>query len=163
MRILTYLVIALVSVSPLASTSLCAAEEAADIALSNGQTVYVPGYSHIYGGDRERPVPLAVTVSIRNTDPVRAITLEAVDYYNSAGNLVKRYVAEPIELGMLASTRYVVAESDMAGGSGANFLVRWSAAKPVNVPIVEAIMIGTRGQQGISFTSRGQEIVPEHP
>ena len=38
------------------------------IMLSKGQTIYVPAYSHIYSGDRERPFLLTVTVSIRNTD-----------------------------------------------------------------------------------------------
>ena len=58
----------------------------------------------------------------------------------------------------LESVRYLVKESDMRGGSGANFIVKWKADVPVNRPIFEAVMIGTRGQQGISFTSRGHEI-----
>ncbi|HSO18374.1 MAG TPA: DUF3124 domain-containing protein, partial [Desulfosarcina sp.] len=33
---------------------------------SRGQTLYIPVYSHIYSGDREKPVYLAVTLSIRN-------------------------------------------------------------------------------------------------
>jgi len=37
--------------------------------LSNGQTVYVPAYSHIYFGNNEKPFSLAVTLSIRNIDP----------------------------------------------------------------------------------------------
>ncbi|MBU2627056.1 MAG: DUF3124 domain-containing protein, partial [Proteobacteria bacterium] len=37
--------------------------------LSYGQTIYVPAYSHIYIGDRERPFLLTVTLSIRNIDP----------------------------------------------------------------------------------------------
>jgi len=45
--------------------------------LFKGQTVYVPGYSHIYTGDKERPVLLAVTVSIRNTDPNHWIQIQA--------------------------------------------------------------------------------------
>jgi hypothetical protein len=132
------------------------------VALTDGQTVYVPGYSHIYSGDREQPVLLAVTVSIRNTDPVRAIVVGSVDYYDSDGKLVKKYVETPLALGPMASIRYVVPESDKAGGSGANFVVRWKSIKPVNPPIIETIMIGTRMQQGISFTSRGQTIQENH-
>ena len=132
------------------------------IPLSSGQTVYVAGYSHIYSGDREHPVLLAVTVSIRNTDPVRAIVVDSVDYYDSQGKVVKHYVEKPVALGPMASLRYVVPESDKAGGSGANFVVRWQSTKPVNPPIIETIMIGTRMQQGISFTSRGQVIVEQH-
>ena len=130
--------------------------------LTDGQTVYVPGYSHIYSGDREHPVLLAVTVSIRNTDPVRSIVVESVDYFDSNGKLVKRYVTGPLAIGPMGSIRYVVPESDKAGGSGANFVVRWKSSRPVNTPIIESIQISTKMQQGISFTSRGQVIIEEH-
>jgi hypothetical protein len=133
------------------------------IPLSTGQSVYVPGYSHIYSGDKERPVMLAVTVSIRNTDPIYSIVVDSVDYYDSKGELVKNYLTGPLALGPMGSERYVVPESDKAGGSGANFVVRWKSRLPVNPPIVETIMISTRMQQGISFTSRGQPIQEKHP
>lgn len=125
---------------------------------SSGQTLYVPVYSHIYSGDRERPIYLASTVSIRNTDPTGKIRLVTVDYYDSAGKLVRHYLEKPVDLAALASIRYIVGESDKAGGSGANFIIRWESSKPVSVPIVEGIMISTASQLGISFTSRGQAI-----
>lgn len=125
---------------------------------SSGQTVYVPVYSHIYSGNRERPFYLAVTLSIRNTDTAGSITLHAVDYYDSSGKLVKPYLEKQQVLGPMASLRYVVGESDTTGGSGANFIVRWEAENSVNQPIIESVMIGTQSQQGISFTSRGQII-----
>ncbi len=127
---------------------------------SKGQTLYVPMYSHIYSGDRERPVYLASTLSIRNTDASRAIRLLKVDYFNSEGKLLRRYLEQPIELGPMASTRYIVGESDKAGGSGANFIVQWEAASPVSPPIAEGIMISTASQLGISFTSRAQ-VIPD--
>ena len=43
-------------------------------------------------------------------------------------------------------------------GEGANFIVRWQADKMINVPIIECVMIGATGGQGISFVSPGQEI-----
>lgn len=58
----------------------------------------------------------------------------------------------------MASTRFIVKESDSKGGSGANFLVAWRAETEVNEPIMEGVMIGAAGQQGISFTSRGKAI-----
>ncbi len=135
----------------------------ADAGLSQGQTLYVPVYSHIYSGDRERPVYLAVTVSIRNTDPVRTIQVTTVDYYNSEGQQLQRYLEKPLSLAPLATVRYVVKESDKAGGSGANFLVRWQSSAPVNPPLAESIMISTASQLGISFTSRGVPIVETAP
>ncbi len=126
--------------------------------LSAGQQLYVPVYSHIYIGDKERPFNLAVTLSIRNTDPASGLRLTAVDYYDTEGRLVRSYLEGPRELGPLASIRYVVAEKDVEGGSGANFLVRWEAAKPINAPVVESVMIGAQSGQGISFTSQAREI-----
>ena len=128
-----------------------------------GQTLYVPVYSHIYSGDRERPVYLAVTVSIRNTDPGHAIRLAVVDYFDTEGRRLQQFIAEPVVLPPLASTRFVVKESDKAGGSGANCIVRWDAETPVNPPIVESVMISTASQLGISFTSRAQVIAEAPP
>ena len=126
--------------------------------LSKGQLVYVPIYSHVYYGDRERTILLTGILSVRNTDPGQAITLLQVDYYDSEGKLLRKYITQPVTLGPLGSTRFIVKTSDTAGGSGANFLVRWKAEAPVNEPILEGVMIGASGQQGISFTSRGVAI-----
>ena len=126
--------------------------------LSQGQKVYVPIYSHIYSGDKENPFLLTAILSVRNTDPGHGITLTAVDYYDSDGKLLRRYLQKPVEIGVLASIRYVVAESDKKGGSGAKFIVDWRAPSKVNPPILEGIMIGTKMQQGISFVSRGRVI-----
>ncbi len=126
--------------------------------LSRGQLVYVPAYSHVYYGDMERKFLLTAILSIRNTDPEHAITLVLVDYYDSDGQVIKRYLSAPVTLKPMASTRFIVKESDTRGGSGANFLVKWQADAEVTEPLMEAVMIGTAGQQGISFTSRGKVI-----
>ena len=128
------------------------------IELSQGQRVYVPAYSHIYSGNRERPFLLTVTLSIRNIYPTHQINITLVDYYETQGKLLKKYINKPIKLNPLESLRYVIPERDESGGSGANFIVEWHADKSVNRPIIESIMIGTQAGQGISFTSRGREI-----
>ncbi len=130
----------------------------AGIELSKGQTLYVPAYSHIYIGHKGTPYMLAVTLSIRNIDPVMSLTLTTVDYHDTEGVLIKKNLTTPVVLKPMASTRFVIPAPDKTGGSGANFIVKWSSMDPMNAPIVESIMIGTQSQQGISFTSRGQEI-----
>lgn len=125
---------------------------------SKGQLVYVPLYSHIYYGDREKTFLLTGTLSVRNTDPVHPITLLSVDYYDTNGNRIRNYLDQPLVMRPLASTRFIVKASDKSGGSGAHFLVRWKADREVNPPLLETVMIGALGQQGISFTSRGQVI-----
>ena len=131
--------------------------------LSTGQSIYVPIYSHIYSGDKEHPFLLAAILSIRNIDPNHHITVVAVDYFDSDGNLLRKYVEKSVELAPLASRRFVVGESDKSGGSGAKFIVRWQSATKVNAPIIEGVMIGTKMQQGISFVSRGQPILESGP
>jgi hypothetical protein len=129
---------------------------AEDIQLSMGQTVYVSIYSHIYSGLKARPFDLAAILSIRNTDMNQAVTIVSAKYYDTDGKLLKEYLNEPLQLKELASTRYIIKEGDKAGGSGANFIVKWKSEKKVNPPIIEAVMIGTHSGQGISFVSRGQ-------
>ncbi len=126
--------------------------------LSNEQTIYVPAYSHIYMGNRERPFLLTVTLSIRNIDPKHTIKITKVDYYETQGNLLKNFLDKPVTLKPLESIRYVIPEKEKVGGSGANFMVQWKSDKSVNPPIVESVMIGTKSGQGISFTSRGQVV-----
>ena len=138
--------------------SINLANAASEMVISKGQTVYVPVYSHIYSGDREHPFDLTATLSIRNTDPKQTITILTVDYYDSKGKLLKKYMEGPVNLNPLATTRYIIKESDKSGGSGANFMVKWKSDIKVNAPIIESIMIGTKTQQGISFISRGRAI-----
>ncbi len=124
--------------------------------LSKGQKVYVPAYSHIYTGNRQIPALLTVTLSVRNTDMSHAIEVMSVDYYNSKGALLKKYLPSSVFIPPLGSIRYVVDYNDKAGGAGANFIVEWRSKNPVNPPIMETIMIRSRA----SFTSRGQVLMP---
>jgi len=55
-----------------------------------------------------------------------------------------------------------VEEEDLRGGVGANFLVLWESGKSVKFPIIEAVMISTSQQQGISFISKGRTIDSLH-
>jgi len=128
--------------------------------MSKGETVYVPAYSHIYSGNREQPFLLTVTLSIRNIDLNRSVTINQVDFYETQGKKIHAYLEKPITLKPLESTRYIVPMSDKQGGSGANFIVVWESGQLVNEPIIESVMIATQSQQGISFTSRGRNIKP---
>lgn len=130
--------------------------------LSKGQTLYVPVYSHIYWGPKPRAFDLACTLSIRNVDPQEAITITSVDYFNTEGKKIRSFLDKPMKVPPLGTREYYIQEKDKAGGSGANFLVRWTAGREANPPIVECVMIGVEAAQGVSFTSRGRVIV-DHP
>lgn len=128
-----------------------------DLAVTSGQTIYVPAYSEMYF-TRDRTLELAVTLTIHNTDFEHPIILTSVRYYDTQGQLLREYLAEPRQLGPLASTDFFVDADEQSGGLGTNFIVEWVAEQPVFEPIVEAIMINTSNNQGISITSPGRVI-----
>ncbi len=122
-----------------------------------GQMVYVPVYSHIYakGG---KPFLLETTLSIRNSDPNEDITIASVGYYDTNGNLIKDYLDKPLLLKPLATVEFLVAQKEIEGGSGANFIVEWISDTMVNKPVIEAVMVGIEGQISISFVRTGVAI-----
>ena len=124
-----------------------------------GGAVYVPAYSHVYhsGG---RPYALETTLSIRNTDLERPMFVRSVRYYDTAGELTRTFVDELIQLDPLETIEFLVEQRDSTGGSGANFIVEWLATDSVNPPIVEAVMVGMVGTQGIAFSERGVDLLP---
>ncbi len=119
-----------------------------------GQMVYVPVYSHIYtkGG---KPFLLEATLSIRNSDPKEDITIGSVRYYDTNGKLIRDYLEKPMLLKPLATAEFLVAQKEIEGGSGANFIVEWISDAKVNKPVIEAVMIGIEGQTSISFVRTG--------
>ncbi len=121
-------------------------------------TTYVPIYSDIYSETKHIRFNLTATLSLRNTSFKHKIFISNVDYYNSAGKRTKRFLKKPIELNPMESIEYVIEETDMTGGTGANFVIFWAAASPLVEPIFEGIMISTNGQQGISFSTQGVSI-----
>lgn len=123
--------------------------------LSRGQSIYLPVYSTIYYGDRHNEFNLTVTVSIRNTNSNNPIKIEYVNYYSTSGKFLKKIINSPIVLKSLESHQILIKESDTSSGVAGNFIIKWSADKKVNPPVVESIMIGTKQQQGISFLSKG--------
>lgn len=129
-----------------------------EIKLVSGQTVYVPAYSFIFYGDRQRPFDLTVTLSIRNTDLTHPITLLSIEFYDSDGKPVKKCLDSQTKLAPLSSRQCIIQESDKSGGVGASFIVKWKSDARVTEPLMETVMISTVSQQGLSFTSRGRAI-----
>ncbi len=137
---------------------VCAGTAVSGGGLSTGQTIYLPVYSHIYYGIKSRPFNLTVTVSVRNTDMKRPLTVLSADYYDTEGRLVRHFLDKSETLPPLGTREFIIDERDEAGGSGANCIVRWSSSEPMNPPVVESVMIGASSNQGISFLSVGRVI-----
>ncbi|MBK1630094.1 hypothetical protein CKO31_04925 [Thiohalocapsa halophila] len=124
---------------------------------AQGRSVYVPAYSHIYRNTGET-VPLAITLSVRNTDAAEPIRIDRVRYFDGDGQLVREQSEAPLVLAPMATASFLVKAQDPSGGSGANFLVDWSARESVSMPLIEAVMVG---DDGLSFKSRGVAAQPE--
>ncbi len=129
--------------------------------VSKGQKVYVPIYSHVYQGPKNRPYNLSALLSIRNVDERHSITVTTVKYYNDDGELMKNYFESPIVVPPMGTKEVYLPERDTKGGSGANFTVRWEGGTEVATPIIQAVMIGTASTQGISFVCEGVVIEEE--
>jgi len=128
------------------------------IEIVDGQTVYVPVYSHIYA-DGGKPQLLETTLSIRNLDPKVTISIKAVDYFDTGGKLVKQYRGQALSLGPLESTEILVEKTDTRGGSGANFIIVWDSVEPAYEPLIEAVMVALDGSKSFAFTSPGRALV----
>lgn len=142
-----------VIMSPTSGPGVAVLDPSALPEAGRGQSLYVPIYVSIATGNNSHPQLLAVTISVRNTDPEYPIVLKRADYHDAVGKLVRSDLPRPIQLAPLASTSFFVAESETRGGSGASFLIDWEGPRDASSPVVESLMIRTVGSQGLSFTS----------
>lgn len=125
--------------------------------VASGQTVYVPVYSHIYAAGGVARL-LEVTLSLRNTDLDHPIVIDSIRYYDTEGRQLEEYLEAPVVLGPMASTDFLVEHRDRAGGSGANFLIDWTAEAVVTQPVMEAVMVNVEGNRAFSFVRPGYPI-----
>lgn len=131
--------------------------------LRTRQTVYVAAYSTVRFGGGKGKVDLATTLSIHNTSEKSPLILLRVDYFGTDGNLLNRYLGNPIAVRPFGSVEIFVPAENTRGGTGANFLVEWAAEGQITEPLIEAVMVGTIGSQGFSFTSRGKTMTIATP
>ena len=132
-----------------------------DFKLSKGQTVYVSVYSNILTAPRGVPFHLDATLIVRNTDLEDSLVVVSADFFDTEGKLLRKYFDSPMTLKPLETKHVYIPGESEKGGMGANFIVRWKSRKPINVPIIECVMSGTRSNQGISFVVAGQVIQEE--
>ena len=145
----------------------CAAAASAQEPLppSAGQTLYLPIYSDLWHGDLgSRNLPdktaLSALVSIRNTDPAQPIRVLSARYHDTQGKLLRDFVPKPRSLPPLGTLELFIERAESAGGSGASFLIRWQADRPVNPPVVEAVHADLRNPRTISFITVARPIRP---
>jgi len=125
--------------------------------LQNGKS-YLSVYSEIYSQTEHRTHNLTTTVSMRNINIKDTIYINKAEYFNTEGKLIRTYFDHPIYIAPLETVEIVVDETDVEGGTGANFIFEWSVKDSISEPLFEGVMISTSGQQGLSFTSKGVRI-----
>jgi hypothetical protein len=141
---------------------LAAAQDAPP--LSAGQTLYLAIYSHLYHGDvhprtgKPSETLVSTHVSIRNTDPKNGFKVTSARYYNTDGKLLREYLPQPQAVPPLGTYELYVPRSDSSGGSGANFIIEWSADKPINPPLVEALHADIREARTLLFVTTARPI-----
>ncbi len=124
--------------------------------LSYFETDYVPVYADIYYKDGTREFYLTTTLSIRNTSLSDSAYVLSATYYDSYGKQLKEYIDSVILLSPLESIEFVVEEMENIGGAGANFIINWGAPSYSDQLLIQSIMIGASGQQGISFITNAK-------
>ena len=128
--------------------------------------LYLPIYSHIWHGEVDKkgqPMKtlMSVSVSIRNTDPVKPIRISSAQYYDTDGKKLREYVTSPKLIQPMGTYELFVPRSDDAGGSGANFVIAWKADTPASPPIVEGFHANMPVGRSIAFTTSARPIPAE--
>lgn len=125
------------------------------------QAIYLPIYSHVYLGDLDRQGKpdfklLSAHVSIRNTDARGTIRLLYARYYDTDGKLLKNYLPAPTTVPAMGTAELFVPRNDASGGSGANFVIGWTAEPSVSAPLVEAVHAASEMSRTLSFITHGR-------
>jgi hypothetical protein len=132
-------------------------------ALSTGQSIYLPIYSHMLYGNVGRSgkvsqVLLSALVSIRNTDARRPLRLLSARYYDTHGKLLSERVPAVVVIPPYGTHELFVELNDASGGSGANFVIKWDAEAPINPPLVEALHANMDGGKAVIFMTQSVPI-----
>ena len=150
----------------LAFAGAAAWAQGAGPARAAGQLLYLPVYSHIWHGEVDgKGVPaktlVSVLVSVRNTDPAKAIRVTSAQYYDTDGKRIKEYVTAPRSIPPMGTYELYVPTSDDSGGSGANFVIAWKADSGVSTPVVEAVHVNLTVGRSVVFITNARAIQSE--
>jgi hypothetical protein len=118
---------------------------------------YVPTQSLMRVSAKDT-IPLDATLNIHNASERKHLVLTRIDYFDTSGNLVERYLERAKRLAPFETFHIFIPMTDNRGGTGGNFVVAWAAEDAIAEPVVEAVMTGSRGTHGYSFVSIGRPI-----
>ena len=127
--------------------------------LTKSQTLYLPIYSHMLYGNigksgKASNAMLSALVSIRNTDGKRALRIQSARYFDTQGKMLNERVPAPVTIQPYGTLEIFVDLNDSAGGSGANFIIKWDADQPINPPLVESLHANMDGGKAVIFMTQ---------
>ena len=120
------------------------------------RTTYVPIYSSLHLADHSAPTDLGANLSLRNISEHEPVIVTAVDYYDSAGTLVRHFLEEPAELGPLATAEFFISGSIVPAAAVRTSSCAGACVRLGRIYFVEAVMHGRDGAAGISFITEGR-------
>lgn len=123
----------------------------------DGRTL-VPLHSTIPAGGGRTRLDFSGVLSIHNASSRYPLLVQRIEYRDSAGRLVRRYLEQPLALRPFASMQVVIPQQDVSGGIGPVFVVDWSMAADGDEPVVEAVLLSLYGSLGFSVISPGRRV-----
>lgn len=128
----------------------------------SGQLLYMPVYSNVPYEIDTIMFDMSAFVAIHNTDLSTNIFLTKVLYFNQEGKLVDDFLqGNKIELKPLCTKEFYISYEDKSG-TGANFLIEWTADSLVNDPLVESVTICLKPNNTVAILSKGKIISERH-
>ncbi len=128
------------------------------------QALYLPIQSRLLYGDiadgKPSEVLLSAQISIRNTDPGVALEVGSARFHDASGKLVRNLLQRPLRIPPLGSHDLFLPRAEAAKAGGGNIVVEWSAERPINPPLVEALHSDIRGGHTLFFVTTAQPIQP---
>lgn len=123
---------------------------------STVEQYYVPVYSSIYGATGRHEYYLTATLSIRNIGYTDSLYISKIYYYDSNGNLLKKYLDSTALLKPMASMEVVIPTNEKEGGAGANFVVECLGNNILNEPLIQTVM--TTSDLRVGFSTNAVKI-----
>ena len=96
---------------------------------------------------------LSAQVSIRNTDPEVALEIAAARHYGNNGKPIRDLLSAPLRIPPLGVHELALQRND-----GGSVIVEWSAERPINPPLVEALHADIREARTLLFVTTARAI-----
>ena len=119
---------------------------------------YLSVYSQMYSFTQNDKHNLTGMISLRNVSELDTIYLLRADYFNTKGLKIRTYFDYPIYVLPMETLEIVIAQKDVSGGTGSNFLFEWKTPLDCPEPLFEGLMNSMEGTQGIAFSTHAKRI-----